>query len=137
VAVVSAGGALGAVARHAIGLAVPHSPTGFPWSTLLVNALGCLLIGVLAVLVVRVWPDRRLVRPFLGVGVLGGFTTFSAFVGDAGRAAMAGVPGTAMAYLALTVSAALGCVWVGETVTARVLDRRGVRAVESVGQGVS
>ena len=48
-------------------------------STLAINVLGCALIGVLMVLITDVWRRQRLVRPFLGTGVLGGFTTFSAF----------------------------------------------------------
>ena len=67
-----------------------------PWATLLTNVVGCALIGVLMVLVAERWPDRRLVRPFLGTGILGGFTTFSTYVVDTrtlvatGHAAVAG-----------------------------------------------
>src|SRR6476661_3436681 len=77
VGVVAAGGALGAVARWALAEALPHEAGSFPWSTWVTNVLGCFLIGVLMVVVVERWPDRRLVRPFFGTGILGGFTTFS------------------------------------------------------------
>src|SRR5882757_3893750 len=60
---VSAGGVLGALARYGIGLAGPHSPTGIPWATFAINVSGCLLIGILMVVVVEVWPGRRLLRP--------------------------------------------------------------------------
>ncbi|MFI7070201.1 CrcB family protein [Micromonospora sediminicola] len=123
-AVIAAGGALGALARAGVQAAVPHPPTGFPWATFGVNVTGCLLIGVLmAVLTAR--PAGPLARPFLGVGVLGGFTTFSAYAVDAQRLVTAGAAGTALAYLALTVLGALVAVAVGDAVTARLLTGRG------------
>ena len=77
---VASGGAVGAVARWAIGGWVLHRTGGdFPWGTLVVNLLGCFVAGVLAGLIVRhdaFSPDARL---FLMTGILGGFTTFSAF----------------------------------------------------------
>nr|WP_254909702.1 CrcB family protein [Micromonospora sp. NBS 11-29] len=125
-AVIAAGGVLGALARAGAQAAVPPSPTGFPWATFGVNVTGCLLIGALmAVLTTR--PAGPLVRPFLGVGVLGGFTTFSAYAVDAQRLLLAGAAGTALAYLAATVLGALLAVAAGDTVTARLLAaRRGV-----------
>ncbi len=121
---VAAGGVLGALARHGIATAWPHPPGGFAWSTLTVNLTGSFLIGVLMVLVNEVWPGRRLLRPFLGVGVLGGYTTFSAHVHDIGRAAGAGAPGTALAYLAATLAGALLAVWAGTAATQGVLRLR-------------
>ncbi|WDZ82973.1 fluoride efflux transporter FluC [Micromonospora cathayae] len=127
--VIAGGGVLGTLARFGAQTALPHRPTGFPWATFGVNVLGCLLIGVLMVLLTRVWVGRPLLRPFLGVGVLGGFTTFSAYVLDVEQAVRAGVPATALAYLTGTVLAALGAVWAGETVTGWLLDRAGVGRV--------
>ena len=72
------GGALGALARWAVAEALP-SPGGWPWATLLVNLTGCLLIGVLLAGLARRDPEPAWARPFLGVGVLGGYTTYSAF----------------------------------------------------------
>lgn len=72
---VALGGALGSMARYAVRLAFVPA-TGFPWWTLLVNVLGGLLIGLLAGWG-RDWPEA--LRVGLLVGVLGGFTTFSAF----------------------------------------------------------
>ena len=65
-----------------------------------INVSGCALIGVLMVLVENVWTGRRLLRPFLGVGVLGGYTTFSTYVLDVNQAVGAGSPGIALLYLA-------------------------------------
>lgn len=120
---IAAGGVLGALARAGAQSAVAHRPTGFGWSTFGVNVLGCLLIGVLMVLLTRVRVSRPLLRPFLGVGVLGGFTTFSGYVAEVQQGFRAGVPATALAYLTGTVVAALTAVWVGETATGWLLDR--------------
>lgn len=125
-AAISVGGALGAVARYLVGLAMPYEPHGWPWSTLLVNVSGCLLIGVLMVLVLEVWVAHRLVRPFLGVGVLGGYTTFSTYAVDVQQLIAAGRPGLALAYLAATVIAALVAVQAGISATRALVPRRGV-----------
>lgn len=114
--VVSAGGVLGALARYLVGLLVTHSPNGFPWSTALVNVTGCLLIGVLLG-----WHDRderhRHLRPFLAVGVLGGYTTFSTYALDAQVLIADGRLIAATGYLIGTLLAALAAVWVGLALT--------------------
>ncbi|MFC4087856.1 CrcB family protein [Micromonospora sp. GCM10011541] len=123
---IAAGGVLGALARAGIQAAFPHPPTGFPWATFGINLAGCLLIGALmAVLGAR--PAHPLVRPFLGVGVLGGFTTFSAYAVDAQQAVTAGAAGIALAYLAATLVGALLAVQVGDAAAARLLARREAR----------
>lgn len=116
-AVISAGGAIGAVARYGASVAFPSRGTAFPWTTFGVNVVGCLLIGIVMVLVTEVWTKSALARPFLGVGVLGGFTTFSTYVVDIQRLINGDAPGTALAYLLGTVIAALGAVHLGITVT--------------------
>ena len=76
------GGALGALARWAVAEAIAQSTApsgGWPWATLLVNLTGCFLLGVLLGVVGRRSPEPPWARPFLGVGVLGGYTTYSAF----------------------------------------------------------
>ncbi|MFC3386424.1 fluoride efflux transporter FluC [Couchioplanes azureus] len=112
-AAVSAGGVVGALARHGIAVAWPHEPAGFAWATWIVNVTGCFLIGVLMVLIRRFRPEQRLLRPFWGVGVLGGYTTFSTATVDVLRAA----PGTALTYLAATLVGALAAVWLGTALT--------------------
>ncbi|PZQ23573.1 MAG: fluoride efflux transporter CrcB [Sphingopyxis macrogoltabida] len=73
------GGALGAGARHLVGGAMlARLGPGFPWWTLSVNLLGSLLMGLLIGWLARSGGGEQM-RLFLGVGVLGGFTTFSAF----------------------------------------------------------
>lgn len=123
-AAVSAGGALGASARYAISLLLPHHLDEFAWSTWLINVSGCLLIGVLMVLISDVWAGRRLLRPFLGVGVLGGYTTFATSVVDVQQAAAHGAAGIALLYLGATVIGAMLAVWVGSTTTAWAIRAR-------------
>lgn len=79
VLLVAAGGALGAVGRHAVGAAL-KTLSGFPWGTLGVNLLGSLLMGLLIGWLAK--QPHETLRLFLAVGVLGGFTTFSAFSMD-------------------------------------------------------
>jgi fluoride exporter len=121
--VVAAGGVLGALARYGIGLAVPHRPAGFPWATFAINVSGCLLIGVLMVLVTDVWPGHRLLRPFLGTGLLGGYTTFSTYVVDVQHLLGAGAARTALVYLVGTLLAALVAVQAGMAATRWVTRR--------------
>lgn len=121
VAAVAAGGVLGAEARLGLATVLPTSDGGFPTGTLLVNTTGCLLIGVLLVLVVEAGWGPALARPFLAVGVLGGFTTFSGYAVDAQRLLAGGHVGTALAALAATPVLALLAVTVAARVTRRVL----------------
>ncbi|TDC62414.1 CrcB family protein [Actinomadura sp. GC306] len=116
-AAVSVGGVLGSLARYQITVAFPHRPDAFGWATWSINVSGCLLIGVLMVAITEVRRAHRLVRPFLGVGVLGGFTTFSTHVIEAQRAMDAGAAGTGMLYLAATLAGGLAAVYTGAKLT--------------------
>jgi len=74
------GGAIGAGFRYHVGRVALHQMgPGFPWGTWIVNLVGGLLMGVLAGVLAREASGGESLRLFLGVGVLGGFTTFSAF----------------------------------------------------------
>jgi len=114
---IALGGGIGALARYGLGYAFPAGPTGFPWATFGINIGGCLLIGVLMVLITEVWGGQRLIRPFLGVGVLGGFTTFSTYIVDIQRLVDGGAAAMALVYLVATVVAALLAVYMGITLT--------------------
>ncbi|MFF4547077.1 fluoride efflux transporter CrcB [Streptomyces sp. NPDC001435] len=124
VAVVALGGALGATARYALTLWWPTQPGGFPWATFVTNVVGCAVIGVFMVIITDVWAAHRLVRPFFGTGVLGGFTTFSTYAVDVQRLADSGHPATGLAYLAATLVAALAAVWLASAAARRVLTGR-------------
>ena len=117
VTVCSAGGILGAWARYGLGLAVPHSTHQFPWSVVLINVTGCLLIGSLMVVLLELTSPHRLVRPFLGVGVLGGYTTYSTFAVDVERLALSHQAGLAASYVVVTALACAGAVWLSTTLT--------------------
>jgi fluoride exporter len=116
-AAISAGGVVGSLARYALQSAFAHPPYGFAWATFAINVSGCLLIGVLMVLVTQVWTGRPLLRPFLGIGVLGGFTTFSTYVVDIQQAIQTGAAATGLIYLGATLVAALIAVWLGTAIT--------------------
>ncbi len=115
--VIGLGGLLGSLARFGLSVLLPSRVGGFPWATFLTNVSGCFAIGVLMVLILDVWEVHRLLRPFLGVGVLGGFTTFSTYAVDTRTLLGAGPATTAVAYLCGTVVAALVAVWLGAGLT--------------------
>jgi CrcB protein len=127
-AAIAAGGALGAEARYAMSLVVPHSAGQWPWATWLVNVSGCLLIGVLMVVILELTSPHRLVRPFLGVGVLGGYTTFSTAMVDVQQLALAGRTGVALGYLLATLAAAVLATFTGAALSRAATQRRRARA---------
>ncbi|MEU3604214.1 fluoride efflux transporter CrcB [Streptomyces sp. NPDC035033] len=120
---VSAGGAIGAAARYGASLLWPVPGAGFPWTVLLVNVSGCALLGVLMVLFTetRAAP-HPLLRPFLGTGFCGGFTTFSTYALDTQRLLDAGHTARGLLCLGGTLLAALAAVGAG-TAAARGLVR--------------
>lgn len=122
--VIAAGGMLGASARHGADLLWPARDGAVPWATLGVNVLGCLLIGVLMVLVVPSGGAHPLWRPFAGVGVLGGFTTFSTYAVETTVLLDDGHPGLAFGYWAGTLVLALAAVTLGLVATRAAVGRR-------------
>lgn len=92
----------------------------FPWTTLWVNVIGCAVIGVFMVVITEVWAAHRLVRPFFGTGVLGGFTTFSTYAVDIERLVNEGEARAGLVYLAATLVAALAAVWLAVAAARRV-----------------
>jgi len=120
---VSTGGGLGALARWGWSVAWPHDSGGFPWATLATNLVGCAAIGVLLAVVEARKPGWEAARLFVGVGVLGGFTTFSTYVVDLGQLASAGEPWLALGYGAGTLIGAVVATWVAVTATTGWLRR--------------
>lgn len=93
------GGAIGAGLRYQVGRVALHQlGPGFPWGTWIVNLAGGFLIGILAGLLARHGSQGEPVRLLLGVGVLGGFTTFSAFSLEAATMLQRGQFALASAY---------------------------------------
>ncbi len=130
---IAAGGGLGAVGRWAVGAAWPPAPGQLPWATLGVNAVGCLAIGaVLVVLTEVAGSPHPLVRPFVGTGVLGGFTTFSTYAVETERLLADGAIALAAAYAVGTLVVALLAAQAG-VAGARLATRRPQRRVRRVG----
>jgi len=130
-AVIAVGGALGSLGRWGVAEALPHRPGAFAWSTFVVNVSGCFLIGLLMVFVVEVWPPSRYLRAFVGVGVLGGYTTFSTYMLDTRSMLVSGATGAAGAYVLGSIGAGFAAVWVailvGRSIVTISRRRRGRR----------
>lgn len=125
--VIAAGGAIGGATRYAVGEAWPHEPGEIPWSTFAVNAVGCFAIGLLLVALTEVaGSPHPLARPFLGTGVLGGFTTFSTYAVEAERLVAQDALGRAAGYVVGTLVVALLAAQAGVW-SARAAATHGVR----------
>lgn len=110
----AAGGAIGAGARHLVNVAFgPWSDGGFPYATLTVNVVGCLLMGLLVTALALRLEGSLELRTFLATGILGGFTTFSAFSMDFAHLIERGDVGVGAVYVALSVILSLVAVFAG------------------------
>lgn len=107
VPVIALGGIVGSLARYGLSVVLPTPTDGMPWATLAANLTGALLLGVLTVLLVDTLPPNPYLRPLLGVGVLGGYTTFSTFTSETRALLEGGHAGTALLYLVASVG--IGC----------------------------
>lgn len=111
---VAGGAAVGAVARYTLGSWVAaRLGASFPFGTLLINLVGCLLIGVVLTLAVEYLSIGETLRLLLVTGVLGGFTTFSSFGYETFSLILRGQLFAALAYVALSVAGGLLCVAAG------------------------
>lgn len=111
---VAIGGALGSVCRYLVGLwALRQFGPNFPWGTLTVNVAGSFAIGLLAELIVRRYDASPEMRFLLITGVLGGFTTFSAFSLDVITLFERGAALAGATYVLASVAISLGAVFAG------------------------
>jgi fluoride exporter len=115
---VALGGALGAVVRHQMGRGMTHAfgpqaMMAFPWATLAVNVVGSVAMGVLAGWLARHGEDGERWRLLIGVGLLGGFTTFSAFSLELMLLIERGQALTALTYALVSVLAGLAGLYLG------------------------
>ncbi len=119
---IAAGGALGAVGRHFVGAAALRLfGSGFPVGTVTVNIVGSFLMGALvALMAVKLTPSPEF-RAFLTVGLLGGFTTFSAFSLDAVLLYERGAYAAAAVYVAVSVVCSVGGLFAGLQIVRQVL----------------
>lgn len=118
---VAAGGAIGAGLRHLTNVAALRLlGPGFPWGTLAVNVVGCLIMGVFIELLGRRFGGSAELRLFVATGVLGGYTTFSAFSLDFAvlyeRGALAQAFGYAAASVLLSIAALFVGLWLAKHV---------------------
>lgn len=121
-AAVAAGGALGSVARYLTVIGVGRiAGVGFPYGVLVVNVVGGFVIGVLVELMALAWSPGETMRAFLVVGVLGGYTTFSAFSLDAWLLIEKGLYGPAILYILASVILSIGALVTGLTLTRMAL----------------
>ena len=114
---VMSGGAIGAALRYGLSRALPISAAGWPWPTFAANVFGGLCMGVLTMWVMRGDNSAEPLRLFLGVGVLGGFTTFSAFSLEMAQMVQRGQMGMAAIYAIMSVILALGAIFAGMAIT--------------------
>jgi fluoride exporter len=117
---VALGGAAGAAARYGVSLAIP-ARDDWPWATFAINVSGSLLIGLLAGWLATRAEAGEPWRLLLGVGVLGGFTTFSAYSLETLRLIERGDISGAAAYAIGSVIAGLAAVTIGLALAKRVL----------------
>ena len=108
------GGAIGAGARHLAGRAMLAAlGPDFPYGTMTINILGGLLMGLLAGALARIGAQGEAWRLFLGVGILGGFTTFSSFSLDTVVLVERGEPAAAALYVAISVAGSIAALYGG------------------------
>lgn len=116
---VALGGAVGAIMRFQLGRAMTHwlgvkAATAFPWATLTANVLGSMAMGLLAGWLARHGSAQgEQWRLLLGVGLLGGFTTFSSFSLEMMLLVERGQPGLAASYVGVSVLAGLAALYLG------------------------
>ena len=114
---VAVGGAIGAAARYLVGMqAVRLLGHDFPWGTLIVNVTGSFAVGVIVALFAHKMQASQEVRAFLTTGILGGFTTFSAFSVDfavlAERKALAAAGFYVLGSVGLSIAALFAGLWI-------------------------
>ena len=109
---VALGGAFGSALRYLVNITLPRLfGHGFPYATMMVNVLGSFAMGVLVVVLAMKGGNRF--APFLMTGILGGFTTFSAFSLDAAKLVETGEVGTAAVYVLGSVGLGLAALFAG------------------------
>ena len=118
---VAVGGAVGAVARALLSLAIlTRWPSRWPWGTIVVNVVGCFALGLLVGLLAARPHWSPAWRAFGAVGVLGAFTTFSTFENEPLALLHQGQFGVAFGNVALSLVAGLAALWVGQALGSRL-----------------
>lgn len=122
---VGLGGMLGGGLRWSVSALLPHSGPGFPWATFVENVSGSLVLAAVMVLILETGAlgrgrIERYARPFLAIGVLGGYTTFSTFAAETIALTRSGATPVAVAYVTASLAVGLVAVWVGLRIGGRL-----------------
>lgn len=111
---IALGGAIGSLMRYALSSQITHvAGLGFPWGILIVNIVGCFIMGVVAELGALTWNLTPEMRAFLTTGILGGFTTFSAFALDTALLTQRGDMTNALLYVGASVGGSIVALFFG------------------------
>lgn len=111
---IALGGAIGALGRFFLSSQITHlMGPGFPWGMLIVNVMGCFAMGVIAELGALTWNLSPEMRAFLTTGILGGFTTFSAFALDTAVLTQRGDMTNALLYVGGSVGGSVAALFLG------------------------
>ena len=117
--VVALGGGIGACLRDLIGLIPLKEPFVFPVKTLVINLLGCFVIGLVASLALKNSSLSSKLVLFIKTGFCGGFTTFSTFALETETLIKTGQSGLAVLYVALSVVAGVGLAFAGQVIVGK------------------
>ena len=126
VLVIGAGGFAGGLARYGIGVAWPTTPGGFPWATFTVNTSGAFALAFLLVVALEMLPPSPYLRPALGTGFCGAYTTFSTVTVASDQLAGHGHAALALAYLGASILAGLAATLLGLAIGRTVASSRPV-----------
>jgi CrcB protein len=110
---VALGGAVGAPLRYGLSQLIHNNADEFPWATLITNVSGSFVLGFVLIVLAGRFPTNRFARPFLAVGLLGAYTTFSTFAVETDRLIEQGHVPTAALYIGLSLIVGLGASWLG------------------------
>jgi CrcB protein len=135
-AVIALGGFFGGLSRYGLGLAFPTHHGAFPAATFAINVSGSFILALLIVFVLEVWPPTTYIRPLIGVGFCGAYTTFSTWMVGVDQLISDGKSATALWYLLGSLVAGLGATSLGLT-TGRAVVAHRHRARETRATGVT
>ena len=107
VGAIAAGGALGSLARYGVSRVIHVSPGSFPWATFWTNVSGSFAFGAVLALLVARFPPSRYLRPFVAVGFIGAYTTFSTMAVETDLLVKDGHAAIGVMYLVVSVAAGL------------------------------
>lgn len=110
---VALGGALGTAGRYGVARLVPVEAGAFPWATFAVNLSGSFALGAVLALMLRRFPTTRFLRPFVAVGFIGAYTTYSTFAVETVLLVRDGHAVLAAVYALASLTAGLGAAWAG------------------------